>query len=76
MRQDEALMTSTKPNIELIKVSFASTSQLPPQLSFGSQSQPMVDLGLSPFPTVLQVQHRQSPVGHEVSTNVLIEETP
>lgn len=62
--------TNSKPHTELIKVSFTSTSQLPPQLSFGSQNQPMVDLGLSQCPTVLQVQHRQYPIGHQVSTDV------
>lgn len=38
------------------------TSQLQPQLSFGSQSQSMVDLGLLQFPIIQQVQLQQYPI--------------
>lgn len=53
-----------------------STSQLQPQLSFGAQNQTMVVLGLSQFLKVLQVQHQQSPIEHQVSTNIVIDEVP
>jgi len=45
------------------------TSQLQPQLSFGSQSRSMVGLGLLQFPIIQQVQHQQCPTGHEVNLN-------
>ena len=53
-----------------------STSQLQPQLSFGAQNQTMVDLGLSQILKVLQVQHQQSPIEHQVSTNIVIDKVP
>lgn len=59
------------PSIKPTKMLFF-TSQPPPQLSFGPQSQSMIDLVLWQFPIIPQVQHQQFPIRHEVSTIIVI----